>query len=528
MEDDPIQMNDRFLTRRHLLTRAAAVAGGLAGSKLIRTWNGVEVLAAPAGAAPQRVPTGKLTVSLPNRIVALDPMGATAAEPAVRTVAAHIFDPLVALDFRTRRYAPALAVKWETPDPTTWLFTLRPGARFHDGSPVTARDVKASLERIMTMPGAFVPVWSPVASIETPSDTTVRIRTRVPMGTMLASLSLLSILPADKMNAPGFFDRPIGTGPFRVASYQPGASLVLDASPTYWGTAAGVKTLEFKEIPELAARVTALITGEIDLTYEFPPEQAGALGRRSDIRLVNVPSYGYYFIWMNLKRTPFTDKRVRQALVAGLDINTMLKTLLPGIARPMSAPFPSTVFGHTIQRPAYAYNAAQARQLLAAAGYPNGFEATMIWNPGSGPQDRELAQALFSYWSAIGVRIRDGQSERAEWIARLNRLDWDLDFQTNFVITGDADYVLRRLYTTQANRQGYANPQFDQTVNTASQTVGELQRKVLYAQASAMIWEDIAGIFPFELLQVYAHRQGVQGFVPSPSFPTFTKVTVQR
>lgn len=526
MAEDLIQMKHRYITRRQFLNGAVAVAGGLAASRLIPT--GAEVLAAPAGTTPQRVPTGKLTVSLPNRIVALDPMGATAAEPAVRTVASHIYDPLVTLDFISRRYTPALAVKWETPDPTTWIFSLRPGARFHDGSPVTARDVKASLERVMTTPGPFVPVWSAVSAVEAPNDNTVRIRTRTPMGTMLASLSLLSILPADKLSSPGFFDRPVGSGPFRVTSYQPGSALVLEANPTYWGTPAGVKTLEFKEIPELAARVTALITGEIDLTYEFPPEQVAALRGRNDIRLATIPSYLYYFIWMNLKRSPFTDKRVRQALVMALDINTMLKTLLQGIARPMNAPFPSTVFGHTPQHPPYVYDSARARQLLASAGYPNGFEATMIWNPGSGPQDRELAQALFSYWNAIGVRIRDGQSERGEWIARLNRLDWDLDFQTNYVITGDADYVLRRLYTTRANRQGYANPEFDQVVETAAQTVGELQRKVLYARASAMIWEDVAGIFPFELLGVYAYRQHVQGFVPSPSFPLFARVTVRR
>lgn len=527
MAEDPMDTKSRHLTRRQFLYSTAAMAGGLAASGLLQSWPGASVLAAPAGPVSGRVPTGKLTVSLPNRIVALDPMGATAAEPAVRTVAAHIFDPLVALDLRTRRYTPALAVKWETPDPTTWVLSLRPGATFNDGSPLTARDVKASLERMMTTAGPFVPLWAPVTAVEAPNDATVRIKTRIPMGTMLASLSLLSILPADRMSSPGFFDRPTGSGPFRVTSYQPGASLVLDANPNYWGAPPGVKTLEFREIPELAARVTALITGEIDLTYEFPPEQVASLGRRTDVRLVTVPSYGYYFVWMNLKRTPFTDKRVRQAMVAALDINTMLKTLLQGIARPMNAPFPSTVFGHTPQRPGYVYDPGQARQLLAAAGYPNGFDATMIWNPGSGPQDRELAQALFSYWSAVGIRVKDGQSERGEWIARLNRLEWDIDFQTNFVITGDADYVLRRLYTTQANRQGYANPQFDQVVDQAAQTVGELQRKVLYAQASAMIWDDIAGIFPFELLAVYAQRPRVRGFVPSPSFPTFTRATVQ-
>lgn len=527
MAEHPTDGHDRALTRRQFLYGAGAVAGGVAGSGLLRAWPGAAVLAAPASPAVPRVPAGKLTVSLPNRIVALDPMGATAAEPAVRTVAAHIFDPLVSLDFRTRRYTPGLAVRWETPEPTTWVFTLRQGARFSDGSPVTARDVRASLERTMTTPGPFVPLWAPVAAVEAPNETTVRIRTRTPMGTMLPSISLLSILPADRMGSPGFFDRPIGSGPFRVASYQPGASLVLEANPNHWGAPPGVRTLEFREIPELAARVTALITGEIDLTYEFPPEQVAALGRRPDVRVVTVPSYGYYFIWMNLHRRPFTDRRVRQAMVAALDIDTMLKTLLQGIARPMRAPFPSTVFGYAPQKMGYRYDPAQARALLAAAGLPNGFEGTMIWNPGSGPQDRELAQALFSYWNAVGIRVRDGQSERAEWIARLNRLDWDIDFQTNFVITGDADYVLRRLYTTQANRQGYANPQFDQTVEQAAQTVGELQRRVLYAQASAILWEDIGGIFPFELLAVYAHRQRVRGFLPSPSFPTFTRVTVQ-
>ncbi|MDR7420829.1 MAG: ABC transporter substrate-binding protein, partial [Armatimonadota bacterium] len=219
MAEDPIDAQDRHLTRREFLYGTAALAGGVAGSRLLSAWPGVPIVAAaPASAVPQRVPTGKLTVSLPNRIVALDPMGATAAEPAVRTVAAHIFDPLVSLDLRTRKYAPGLAVKWETPEPTTWVFTLRPGARFHDGSAVTARDVKASLERIMTTPGAFVPVWSPVTAVEAPNDSTVRVRTRVPMGTMLAGLSLLSILPADKVTTPGFFDRPIGSGPFRVVS----------------------------------------------------------------------------------------------------------------------------------------------------------------------------------------------------------------------------------------------------------------------------------------------------------------------
>jgi len=200
---------------------------------------------------------------------------------------------------------------------------------------------------------------------------------------------------------------------------------------------------------------------------------------------------------------------------------------MKGIARRMTAPIPSTVFGYAPQRP-YAYDPRKAKELLAAAGRPNGFEVTMIWNPDSGPQDRELAQALISYWSAVGVKVKDGQAERPQWLDKLLKLDWDMDLQTNGVITGDADFVLRRLYTASANRMGYSSPAVDRLLNDAAATVDQSKRKLFYAQANEIIWDDAVGIYPFELVQAFAYRAGVAGFVPTPSFPTFTSVTVKR
>src|SRR5579884_2705893 len=361
--------------RRRFLGRAALAAGGALLGAARR----------PVRAAYAAAPAGELRVSLPARIVGLDPMGAQAAEESVRVVSAHIFDTLVVHDPRTRGYRPALAVKWETPDPATWVFTLRPGVRFHDGGALTARDVKASLERMIAQKGPFAPLWAAIDSVDAPADAAVRIKTKTPVGTMLANLSLLSILPAAAMNNAGFFNRPVGSGPFRVASYRPDSELVLDANPGYWGPAPGVKTLRFRDIPEIAARVTALITGEIDLTYGLPPDQLATLRGNKDLHLQTTPSYRYYFIWMNVRRSPFTDKRVRQAMIYALDTQTMLTALLKGIARPMTAPIPSTVFGYAPQRP-YGYDPARAKQLLAAAGHPGGFDTSMIWNPGSGPQ----------------------------------------------------------------------------------------------------------------------------------------------
>jgi len=302
---------------------------------------------------------------------------------------------------------------------------------------------------------------------------------------------------------------------------------VLEANDAYWGPPPGVKTLRFKDIPEIAARVTALITGEIDLTYGLPPDQLATLQSNADLQQVATPAYRYYFIWMNAKRPPFDDVRVRQAMTYALDIDAMTKNLLPGLAQRMQAPIPTTVFGFAPQTP-YAYDPAKAKQLLTDAGLSSGFSATMIWNPDSSPQDREIAQSLLSYWNAIGARIQDGQAERAQWLDKLLKLDWDLDFQTNGVFTGDADFVLRRLYTTRANRNGYANADLDKILDDAAQTSDQERRKVLYAQADKTLWEQAVGMYPFELLVTYVSRKDVQGFVPTPGVPTFSSVTVRR
>jgi len=521
----------RRTTRRQWLRDAVALAGAatVTGGLAERSQAGgrAPVLAAASPPMTPRIPTGTLTVSMPARMVSLDPQGAQSAEDSVRVAASHIFDRLVVRNPRARAYVPSLATKWDTPDPLTWVFTLRPGVKFHDGSPLTARDVKGSLERVLALKGPLAPLWTAVDTVDAPNDTTVRIRTKTPLGAMLPQLTLFFIGPAGKMDQPGFFNRPIGSGPFRVVSYERDNELLLEANPGYWGAAPGVKTLRFKDIPEVAARVTALITGEIDLTYGLPPDQLAALSERKDIRLVGTPSWRYYFLWLEAKHEPLTDKRVRQAMAYALDVDTMVKTLMKGSGRRMTSPIPSTVFGYAPQRP-YAYDPAKARQLLAAAGRPNGFECTMIWNPDSSPQDRELAQALLSYWGAVGVKVTDGQSERPTWLNRLLKLDWDIDFQSTSFATGDPDASFRVLYTTRANRSGYANPLLDQVIDAASATIDQTKRKVLYAEASGILWDDAVAIYPIELVETYAQRQAVEGFVAPPGFPTFADVTVRR
>ena len=519
------QARQQTLSRRHLTRGAVTAAGALAAAGLLDSGSAAARTAPAAIRRAQTTPTGELVISLPARIVGLDALGAQGAEEPTRLVARHIFDSLVVRDPATGEYQPSLAESWETPEDTTWVFTLRDDAVFHDGTPVTAADVKASLEHLVEAGGPLAPLWLALDGVEAPDDTTVQITTMTPLGTMLANLALLAIVPGGQVGEEGFFNQPVGSGPFRVASYQPDQELVLEANADYWGDLPGVQTLRFRDIPELSARVTALTTGEIDFTYQLPPDQIELLRGNPDLALTLEPSYRYYFIWMNAQVEHFADARVRQAMIHALDIEAIRAALLQDTGELMDAPIPSTVFGYAPQTP-YAYDPERAKALLAESGYPDGIETDMIWAPGSSPQDREIAQALFSYWNAVGVTVQDRQSERAQWLDDLLALNWEMDFQSNGVITGDADFVLRRLYHSSANRTGYANPELDEILDAAAATVDQEERADLYAQACAIIWSEAVGIYPFSLVQAFAYRSNVQGFQPTPSFPIFTTVTV--
>lgn len=479
-----------------------------------------------AAASAAKQPTGTLKVALPKKVVSLDPTGGAALEGL--TYSRNIYSTLVTRDPATGEYKPSLATKWETPDANTWVFTLRTDVKWHDGSAFTAADVKATLERVAKLKGPIAPLWATLDTVETPDDKNVRMRFKTPLGTALANAALLYIVPAAQMDKDGFFNKPIGTGPYKIASYKPDAGLMLEPNLAYFGGTPGLQSLQFVEIPEVVARMTALDTGEIDMTWAIPPDQLTTVKQNANLKVDTVPTYSYYFIWMNAKRPGLADKRVRQAMCYAVNVDDMVKNLVSGIGKRAAAPIPSTVFGFAAQTP-YNYDPAKAKQLLADAGYTGANEFQMIMTPGGGPQIREIAQALVSYWNAVGIKAKVAEQENAIWLDNLLKLNWDMDLQTNTVTSGDADYTLRRLYTTAANRNGYGNPELDKILNDAAESVDQKKRADLYAQANKIIWDDAVGLFPFELFQNFAYNKKVQGFVAVPDeVPSFFGVSVPK
>ena len=212
-----------------------------------------------------------LRVANPFPLGMLDPHGSHALNIGTVTVARHLFDTLV--KWQDGELVPNLATGWTNPDETTWTFSLRQDVTFHDGTPVTAHDVRASIERIVALAGPAAPLYQPITTIEVPSDHEIVLTTSAPLGTMLVNLARVFVAPAASMNDEGFFQRPVGSGPFEFQSLALDDRAVLRANRDYWGGAPHYDELVFVEIPEVSTRLTALATGEIDVTWLIPADQ---------------------------------------------------------------------------------------------------------------------------------------------------------------------------------------------------------------------------------------------------------------
>jgi peptide/nickel transport system substrate-binding protein len=448
------------------------------------------------------------------------------AEEPTQTAVQQVLETLVAME--DGQPVGVLAESFEPVDERTWVFHLREGVTFSDGTPFTARDVKASAERGQALKWSLAPLFTAVQQVEATDDRTVTFRTSEPLGTLPSSLSLVFIGPADRVNDPAYWQRPIGTGPFVFESFTPDDEVVLKRNDAYWGEKATLDRVEIVSIPETAARITALRTGEVDVLQSIPPDQVSEVDGQPDITYGSGPSFQYYFTWFNSSRPPFDDVRVRQAMWHALDLNAIVGDLFGDSASVAKAPITQDVFGATALQP-YAHDPARAEALLAEAGHAGDLRVAMQWPREGGPNIRALAQAMVSAWAAVGVTVEPLEKERPQWLQDLNAKNFDLNLQTNTTGTGDADFTLARLYTCSAGRTGYCNTELDRLLLGARASLDQGERERLYAQAAQVIWDDAVGIFPADLRNNFAVRSRVQGFeLPVNGRPQFRTVSIDK
>ena len=479
---------------------------------------------------------GVLRIGSPRALAfATDP--AIVGNAASAMLNAEIYDQLVQMD--GEEYKPELATAWTT-EGNDWTFTIRDGVTFSDGSPLTAKDVKASLDRTRqpALGGAFAGLLKDIESVEAPDDRTLVITTGQPLGTMLANMSQLNVAPAAQLagindelqQQLGTAKVPVGSGPYKLESHTSDQKAVLAANDKYWGQKPKIGRLEYTFIPELSARYTALDTGAIDVTWGVPPDQLTSLEGNDSVVVERVPSYQIYLAWFNGSRKPFDDVRVRQAMIYAIDTDQMIKDLFPGYGKRATAPIPSTVFGYGENQP-YAYDPERAKRLLAEAGLANGFSVSIQYVANYAPQIDQVVATMISYWAKIGVKVKATPKEAAAWGADLRKVNFDINTQDNPTVTGDADYTLGRLYGNNAPDadvpyNGIRDPELDRVLSQARRTLDQGEREKLYQQACKIMWDKALGYWPLEAPMVYAWRKGVEGITLSPTdTPLFQNAT---
>jgi peptide/nickel transport system substrate-binding protein len=318
--------------------------------------------------------------------------------------------------------APSLAESWSvSKDGLTWEFALRKGARFHNGDPVTAEDVKFSFERYRGT--ANKTIKDRVAAIETPDPARVRFRLKQPWPDFLTFYSSATgagwIVPkkyVEKVGDEGFKKVPVGAGPYKFVSFTPGVELVLEAFDQYWRKTPSVKRLVFRVISEESTRLAALKRGEVDIVYSVRGELAEELQRTPGLTLKPAVIQGTFWLYFPEQwdpKSPWHDRRVRLAASLAMDRPTINQALTLGYSKLTGNIIPSS-FDFYWQPPAPVYNAARAKQLLAEAGYPSGFDAGDYYCDGS---YANLAEAVANNLQAVGIRVKLRPLERAAFFS---------------------------------------------------------------------------------------------------------------
>ena len=470
-------------------------------------------------------PRGTLTIGIPTDINTLDPtMG-----PEVNSlnVAFSTMEPLLRLDAQGN-LKPLLAESWEVVDNTTYVFRLRKNVKFHNGEPFTGQAVEYSWKRSQEKHRANKTPCSSIARIDHLDDHTIRIVTDKPDPIFLKKMANVScaIFPP-KATAAGGDEaaslKPIGTGPFILSSWVKGEHVTFKANPNYYlPDVPKVETLVWRAIPEAAARVAALQTGQVDIALRIPPHQVAALERDSSLRISSALSTRTYYIAFNNlttgKGTPIMDPRVRQAMNHGTDLQAIIRSVFNGQAQRVNSLVGNVQFGHDPTLPPMAYDPAKAKQLLAEAGVPNGFKVGLACPSGAYANDKEACQAIAGSLAKIGIEI-DLQ------IMESNRF-WDLQAKKQlpplfFDGVGDryADPAtqLRGVAHPASNWTAFEKKEFTELIDQAGSTVDQEQRKRLYAKLARDMQADPPFLFLWQVTNFEGVRKRVQGYTTRPT-----------
>ena len=484
------------------------------------------------GSAP-RIPKDTLIVAQGFDPRCLSPLFGTAQQD--KNVSGQVVERLVQFSPDALGFLPELAIRWQKITPDTLRLTLRRGVRFTNGEEFNANSAKYSLDQMLRVPSLALFV-SMLKSAEVVDLYTVDVKAGAPASErlILAALAMGSFqyppLYTEQVGLlRGFCQRPVGTGPFRLAEWVKDDRVVFDANPDYWGGAPQIRRLVFRPIPEGAARVAALQAGDIDLSIDVPLDALERVSNDPGLTTHAIRGMRIFRLTTAAKwEGPLQNKKVRQALQYAVDADALIRTLLKGRARRLDAqPLTPEYFGYAAGFKPYPYDPERAKKMFAEAGYPNGFEITFKYPQGRYAQDKEISEAIAAQLLRVGVRTKQVVLEPGEFLTQLSALGLRDMFYSGSLPPPDAHFFYTQ-FMCNFRYAYWCRPDFDALVTKAANTADDKDRLKLYRDMAVLLQDDPTGVPLFAPSDLYATGKSVAGWRPYKDQFLFFAKTYKR
>lgn len=440
-----------------------------------------------------------------------------------------IFSSLVELDER-RIPRGDLAEKWETPDPSTYVFHLRSGVKFHDGRALTSTDVKYTFDSILNRT-----VLSPkrgslelIRSIETPDAATVIFHLHGPDAGFLWEITRpeIGIVPAG--SGADFSSRLTGTGPFRFVSAQQDNNVLIERNDGYFGGAPKISRVQFRVVPEAIVRALELRKGSADVEVNsLTPDMIPVLRQQPTVDITETPGTNYQYIAFNLDDATLAKREVRQALAYATNREEIIRYLYRGQAHPADGPLPKSSWAYEPGIRQYEYDPQQAERLLDAAGFPRqaagGMRVKLALKTSTEESSRLLASVLQEQWGKVGVDLDVRPLEFATLFSDMAHGSFEIFTLRWIGANNDPDFFFDYIFDSRmippagANRGRYRNPEIDELLGQARVEGDRDKRRELFSRVQKIIAEDLPYISLWFMDNISVHRKRISDVQLSPT-----------
>jgi peptide/nickel transport system substrate-binding protein len=428
---------------------------------------------------------------------------------------------------------PGLATSWEQLDENTWEFKLRENVTFHDGSPMTANEVKFTLEKVIAA-NSKVASMLKVDDIEVVDNYTLKIKTTEinPILPGILHYPDTAIISPSSFNEAGEFVKPVGTGPYKFESYDEQTRiLTVVKNENWWGGEVGLDKMILKGIPDPNTRAMAIENGEVDFTVDVPYSETDRIDALDGITVEKYKTPRVYKLDVNLKHEPLEDVRVRQAMSYAIDRDEIVEHVLYNVGEVAAGPFlPTMVWANKSLSP-YTRDLEKADELLTAAGW--------VDTDGDGIRDKDgkplklnlmtysarpglppMAEAMAAQLKEAGIDVEIEVMEMGSINDRREKGDWDLYLAAyNIAMVPDPEYILTNWYMTNGtdNGPGYSNPEVDALITEARKITDLDERYKKFNEVEAIVYEEQPMIIIAYYGCAIVKKDYVKGYVFDPT-----------